>query len=340
MKLKKLKSLFRIKKLFIFILLALLGFLPARNYILSRQDTKGETAVVSRGTLEKTISLSGSLDADERVTLQFPTSGKLAWVGAKEGEYVEQYQGIASLDQTTVQKQLERYLNLYMKTRWDFEQTMDNYEGKIITDAIKRILEKSQFDLNNSVLDVEIQNESVRLSSLWTPIEGFVTRVGSPFAGVNITPSQAQFEIVNPNTIYFLATADQTDVTGLKKDMKGILVLDAYPNTPIEGTITTVAFTPKVGETNTVYAIKFMFPNDNSDYRYKVGMTGDVSFVTEKNEDVLYIPSKFVTSDGENKYVTVVKNGKRVKIPVAVGMETEDAIEIESGLSPGDVVYD
>ncbi len=330
----------RSKKTFIIAAIALVGFLVIRGIIISRQGTKEESAKAAYGTLEASMSVSGKIDADEKVTLQFQTPGTLTWVGIKEGDYVGQYQGIAALDPTTVQKQLERNLNLYMKTRWDFEQTKDNYKEDIITDAIKRILEKSQFDLNNSVLDVEIQNESIKLANLWTPIAGIVTHVDSPLAGVNISPSQATFTIVNPGSIYFSATADQTDIIKLKTGMKGTLTLDSYPDKPLEGEISSVAFTPKEGESNTVYAIKFTFAHDNSDYRYKMGMTGDLTFVTEKKENVLLLPGKFVTSDGDKKYVVIVKNGKKERTPVSTGLETEDSIEITSGVSSGDVVYD
>lgn len=331
---------FRSKKVFAIALVALVVFFVVRSIFFSRQEATKETAKVSYGTLQASLSLSGKIDADQHVTLQFQTPGKLAWVGVKEGDYVEKYQGIAALDPITVQKQLGRYLNLYMKTRWDFEQTKDTYKNDIITDTIKRILEKSQFDLNNSVLDVEIQNESVKLANLWTPIAGIVTHIDSPYAGVNVLPSQASFSVVNPESIYFSATADQTDVTKLKKGMKGTLKLDSFPNKPLEGEIAFVAFTPKDGEANTVYTIKFTFPHDNSDYRYKIGMTGDLSFVTEKKENVLFIPSKFVKSDGDKKYIIIVKNGTKMHAPVSIGLEAADAVEITSGVSSGDIVYD
>lgn len=337
-----LKNILENKKLLLILFLTLIGgFLLYRNFTSGGASKKVSTAKVKQGNLAKTLTISGTINADEHVILRFQTSGRLSWVGIKEGDYVKKYQTIAALDQREVRKKLENELYDYMKTRWDFEEAKrETYKDKLFTDTIKRILEKNQFDLNKAVLDVELQNLTVEYSSLWTPIEGVITKIGSPYAGVNITPTTAEFEIVNPKTVYFSATADQTEVVSLLKGMNGDLVLDAYPNTTISGIIRDISFTPKSGEASTVYEIKFDFPNQNDDYKYRLGMAGDLTFVTASRENVLYIPSKFIKSQNGKKYLTVKKNGKLEKVEVKTGMETETETEITSGLSIGETVYD
>lgn len=191
-------------------------------------------------------------------------------MGVKEGDYVKKYQTLASLDQRSVQKNLQKDLNDYLDTRWSFEQTKDNYKNSIVTTAIQRLLDQSQFGLNNAVLDVEIQNLAVEYSNLWTPIEGIVTSMGVSYAGVNITPAQAEIQVINPKTVYFLATADQADVVNLKTNMTGNITLDAYPAKEIPGQIKQISFTPKTDETGTVYKVKVYFKADNENYYYRL----------------------------------------------------------------------
>lgn len=312
------------------------------NSFFSSNKTKlKESVQVTSGTLEDKLTISGHIEADEHVILRFQTSGKLAWVGVKEGDYVKKYQAVASLDKNELKKNLDKELNDYLKTRWDYDQAAkDTYKDKVITDTIKRAIDKTQFDLNNSVLDVEIQKLSVELANLWTPIEGLVIRVTNPYAGVNIISTSTEYEIVNPETVYFSSLADQNEVVKLKKDMSGELILDSYPDKTIIGSIKNISFTPKTGETGTVYEVKFSFIEDNSDYRLRLGMSGDVSFVTRKKENVLYLPVKFVKSDKEKKYALVKRNGKEEKISVNTGMETDNDIEITGGLTAGETVYD
>lgn len=330
----------KIKIAIIFLVLLVIGFFVYKNFI-SSSTKKVESANVARGNLEEKLTISGKVDADEHATLQFQLGGKLTGIGVKEGDYVKKYQWIASIDQRQTQKTLDKYMNTYLKTRWTFDQTKDDYKNSIISDSIKRIIDKAQFDLNNAVLDVEIQSLSLELSSLYTPIEGLVVRVDNPYVGSNFyLPTQAQFEVVNPKTMYVSVSADQLDVVKLHKEMQGTLVLDSYPDENLLGEISNISFIPKTGETGTVYEVKFTFNSDSSDYKYKMGMTGDVTFTVNKRNNVLYIPSKFIKTENDNKYVNTQNNGKKVKTTVKTGMETDTDTEILSGLSEGETVYD
>ncbi len=328
------------KKIILVILLCTVGFFGYRIWKNKNTQATTETAVVKKQTLEETLTLSGDIEADEKVTLQFGTGGILSWVGIKEGDTVRKNQTLARLDTKQVRTQLEKYLNSYSKTRWDFEQLNDDYPDRaIINDEVKRILEKSQFDLNNAVADVEIQNAAIRLSTMTTPIGGVVTRVSSPYAGVHISlPSLAEIDVINPDSFYFSATADQNEVIGLKEGQSGQLVLDAYPESTITGTIKQIGLLPKAGETGTVYTVKILYPLSPDAYR--IGMTGDVTFITKRKENALAIPSKFLQSENGKYFVHVMTNGKREKKDVTIGMETDDAIEITSGLDEGTAVYD
>src|SRR3990167_5544115 len=115
-------------KLVVFLLITLVilffvlrpRFLPKLGY-----DPK-TSSLVKQGDLKEELVISGELDANEKATLRFPTSGRLTWVGVKEGDYVKKYQGIASLDKMELEKNLKKKLLAYMNERWDFEQGHDD----------------------------------------------------------------------------------------------------------------------------------------------------------------------------------------------------------------------
>lgn len=314
----------------------------------SSAGKKVVTETVKKGTLEEKLTISGTVEAEEKVDLKFQASGRLSWVGVKTGDYVKKYQGIASLDQRDVEKNLKKKLLAYMNERWDFEQGRDDksvrgreiYQVPGLTDAERRVLDKAQFDLNSTVLDVEIAVLAKEYAFLWTPIEGLVTRIDTPFAGLNITPATAEFEIINPKSVYFSANADQSEVVTLTEGQLGELVLDSYPDATISGMIKFIAFTPKTGETSTVYEVKFSINDDNSNYKYRMGMGGDLSFVTKKKVATLYLPVKFVKSENGKKFVMVKKDGKDKKEYVETGMETDVDTEIVSGVKEGETVYE
>ena len=331
------RKLSRTRKILLFAVVVVIAIMIYGN--LNKKKAVVLTATVKRGNLEQVLTIPGTIDAEEKAVLKFQTSGRLSWGGVKEGDYVKKYQSIASLDQKDLKKTLQKKLNDYLTSRSTFDQTTkDDYKDKVLTDTIKRLEDKAQFSLNNAVLDVELQDMTVKYANLWTPIEGFVTKAEPQYAGVNITSTTAEYDVVNPRSIYFSANADQTEVTTLKEGAWGELILDPFPEEKITGSVKNISFMPRAGESSTVYEIKFIFDKDNSDYRFRLGMTGDLSFVTGKKDSVLYIPMRFLQEKDGHKYVILLKNGKKVQSNVETGMETDDNIEITSGVSEGEVV--
>jgi len=320
----------------------------------TKTNGKKQTSyTLKRQNLKETLSLSGTIDAEEHTILRFQSSGKLVWVGVKQGDYVKKYQGIASLDQRELQKNLQKYLNTYMKTRWDFETTKETEDikniGGLSNDLRRqalRTLDKAQFDLNNAVIDVELKDIALKFAYLYTPIDGIVTKVESPYAGVNIIPTQAEFEIINPKTIYFSATADQNDVVKLNQGVEGDVTLDSYPNIKLKGKVYMISFVPKTGETGTVYSVKIALQEPNNDYRYRYGMTGDASFKVREVKDVLSIPTKFIKAEKnpegtlDKKYVLKKVNGNQTKTYIQIAEEMDDNTIVTAGLKERDVIYD
>jgi len=306
-----------------------------------------KTEVVTRQDLVDSLSESGQIDSQEKVELNFQTSGLLAWVGVKEGDYVKKNQVLASLDKRELQNQMSQLLNSYMTNRWNFEQAQANnvnWQTNAMSDSardtIRRTLDETQFSLNNAVLNVQAEDLAMKFANLWTPIEGIVTNIDAPTAGQNISPATATFEVINPKTIYFSATADQSDVTKFKVGQKGSIVLDSFVDKPIDGTITEIGFTPMANQTGTVYELKIAMNVDNSDYSYRMGMTGDVNFIFREIKNVLTVPASYVKTDA-NGVTTVLKMvGKtKQKVEVKTGATIDGNTEIVSGLNEKDVIY-
>jgi len=330
------------------IIILILGlFFYQRSTTQAKAQKEKNSYKVKRLTLKDTLSLSGTIDAEEHSILRFQSSGRLAWVGVKEGDYVKKFQTVASLDQRSLADDLKKYLNTYTKERLDFDSSKQNnelkYTGSLSEDARRdalRSLDKAQYDLNNAVLDVELKNLALQYSNQFSPFEGLVVRVDSPFAGVNITPAQAEFEIINPKTIYFSATADQTDVVKIRENLTGSITLDSYPEDTLHGEVSHISFIPKSGETGTVYAVKIALSGDNTNYKYRFGMTGDANFTLKERQNVIAVPSNYLKSEKGKKYVLKSENGKISKIFIQTDEEIDNNTIVTSGLEQGDIIYD
>lgn len=309
----------------------------------AEKSSKEKTYTVARKAIRKTITISGKVDAEEKATLRFQSSGRLVWVGVKEGDTVKKYQTIAQLDVRDVQKSLDKALRDYSKQRNDFEEMWRvTYSGRskpedALTDTVKRILEKNQWDLDKAVLDVELKKLSVEYATLTTPISGIVTVVGVLYAGTNITPAQAEFTVINPASLYLSVLADQTEVAQLSASSSAEIIFDSYPNEKINGSVASVAFTPKTGESTTVYEAKVLYPLGGTT-KYRVGMTADATFLLGEKPDAIVLPPKAIQKEKDQRFVTRIIGSKREKAPVTVGDETEEGVEILSGIADGDVI--
>ncbi len=333
------------KRWYVFLILVfIVGYFIYQQQTALAQKEKEKLYAVKRVDLEDALSLSGGVKADEHVVLRFQTSGMLSWVGVKEGDRVKKYQGIASLDQRELKKTLQKSLNSFAKERNAFDQSKDDTQRigdqpiREAGDRLKRALEDAQYDLNSSILNVELNTISMQYANLWSPIDGIVIRADAKYAGVNITPASAEFEIVNPDTLYFSFVADQTEIIKLKEGTIGEIEFDAYPEEKVTGPIYYIAYTPKQGETGVVYEGRIRMPETSKD-KYRYGMTGDINFVLNRKDQVIAIPSNYVKTDKKGTYVKKWINKKPVKTYIKIGQEVEDYYEVLGGIKEGDFIY-
>ncbi len=307
---------------------------------------EGKSYTVKRQNLTEALSLSGEIDAKQKADVKFQTSGLLTWVGVKEGDSVKKYQSLAALDKRELQNSMAQYLNNYMKERWDFEQGVDDnrdWETRGMTDAardaVKRTLQKNQFDLNNSVLTVESKDLAMKFATIFAPFEGIITKIDVPVPGTNITPAGATFSIVNPKSLFFSATADQTEVPSFKQGMTGKIALDSFPEKEFPATVDTIGFIPKAGESGTVYEIKINFDPTEASASMKMGMTGDVSFILREIKDVLAVPEAYIKKVNGKYFVNKMIQGKLTESEITQGAIIDGMVEIKEGLNENDVIY-
>jgi RND family efflux transporter MFP subunit len=304
------------------------------------------TAPVSQSVFTKNIQSSGKTKAAKSVELKFQTSGRLAWVGVKEGDHVNAYQAIAGMDTREVQKSLEKTLRDYSQQRNTFEQTWrDNWPGAAEShesldhapnDAIKHILESNQWNLEKSVLDVELKNLSVEYSTLVTPIAGIVSHIDTPIAGVNVTPATSTFEIVDPESLAFRVNVDEIDVGNLNLGQKAEIRLDAFPTATFSGTITYISYASETSAGGaTIFPVDVTF---DSPQKLRIGLNGDVSIESVRIENALMVPTEAIREDATGKYVYRKTGTTYTRVPVTIGLQNESSTVINTGVSTGDSV--
>ena len=321
--------------IFVILLVLTAGFLFYRSM---DKAPEYQTATVVRSSLTSFVSASGNVYANTKANLHFQTYGKLAWVGVKVGDRVEKWQAIASLDQRILKKDITKALRDYSKERNDFEEDKAvTYQGRYFTDTVKRILEKNQWDLDKSVIDVEIETIALELANLYAPVTGVVTRIDTPVAGVNVTATNI-FEITDPSSIIFQAEVDEVDIGNILVGQKVNVFLDSYPDLTFSGYVEKIGFTAITGASGgTTFLVDINLPySENTMFR--PGMNGDAEIITQKKSDIVILSYDVIMEDNDGTYIYVLENNTPVRKPVTTGIEGDSAVEIISGVNEDEVI--
>ena len=329
-----------LKKWWLWVLVVMVlggGFLWQRKITAYKKGV--ESTEVKKGTVREELILSGEIKATEHAFLSFLSSGELSWIGVKDGDKVKKGQWLARLDTTSLYQQYEQAVADLRKTQATADKVLDDVKDHDDDETMtqKDLRTTAEANRDRAYRALEIAKENLANGYIKAPFDGVISNVVFPFTGVSTTYTQAQIEVINPETMYFKVLADQTEIGDLLIGQKVLVTLDSYLNEELTGTITSIGYTPKSNETGTVYEVKLKFDQLDTG-KLRVGMTGDARFVLKEVRDVLYVPVEFLNSDTKGKYLKKkIKNGK---VYIETGLEGEEFVEIKGEIKEGDVVYD
>lgn len=295
----------------------------------------------SRKNISETLELSGKVRAEKSASLKFLAGGLVTYLGPKSGDTVKKWQTLASVDTRQLQKTMEQKLNLYAIERGTFEQTIDDNNNSVpdgdLARTLERLLAKNQYQLDNTVKDVEYQDLYLKLSRISSPMEGVL--IQSPITSANVQVSAADtWIVVDPTSLYLSADLDETDLKRVSVGQKVYVMLDAYPDLKISSNITSIAYSPKETTTGTTYEVKVALTGESTK-SLRLGLNGTTAVVLSEKENVITLPASAVSSNGGKSFVYVKSGSKYSEKPIETGIENGGMVEIKSGISEGDPVY-
>ena len=338
-----LKFVTRVMKKWWWVLLILAGaiFFVVRWFMPDDSTTSIRTAQVYRGDIREALEISGEIRAKEIAVLRFPMGGRLTYIGVQQGEPVRKWQTLASIDRRDLEKTLERSVNTFERQRLTNEQVNEDNKDIHGDNAIDRVIKQDSLTIQNAALDVELQNLALQNTSIWAPFDGILVRSPTNVPGTIVAGSDV-FVVVNPNSLYFSADLDESDLGLVQEGQSAVIRLDAYPDNEIRSEIRSIAFESSQSSIGTVFAIEFPFSDEQTalqfESQFRIGMSGTVEIILEEKNDVLIVNESAVFRVGDQSFVTVIRNGKQIEVEVEIGIEGRREVEILSGLEEDDLV--
>lgn len=286
---------------------------------------------VSRGDVALSVTVSGEVKAEKQAILNFPSSGKLAYVNVREGDRVKRYQSLVGMDTGDLKAaETAAYYN-YLAADANAKEVEDDLKGK---GASENFTEKNTRVTAQTTRDKAYDawltaQRAVRNSGLSAPFAGVVTGVTSVAVGDTIGIADG-VTVVDPESLYFEIEVDETDLGKIEIGQEIIISLDAFEGENFKGRLENIGFVSELSNTGaTVFPAKIRF-EANVVERLRIGMNGDAEIELGRVENVLRLPVEAVV---DGKIVMDAKDDPGVD--VEVGMEGDEYVEIKSGVTEG-----
>ena len=255
-----------------------------------------------------------------------------------------------------------RIEKLYFKNQGDYvrkgDKLFDIYSEELNNAKQEYLLaEERQKTLDNSLIDfnqliesaknklllwglAEAQIEELSKSRKATPLTSFYSPVSGYITTLDLKEGDYAMEggtivrLADLSTLWAEAQVYSSQMAELDKSGTAIVQIPDMPGKEFTGQIEYV--NPEINPDTRINLIRVAIPNTNR--QLKPGMPAYV-VIKSGERKTLALPLDAVLRDGQGAIVWV-KSGENsfVSKMVETGLETEDRIEIRSGLEPGDIV--
>jgi len=199
-------------------------------------------------------------------------------------------------------------------------------------------------------------------TTIYAPISGTVSDLNKEQGEIAIG-SQFQEDVImviaQLGAMEALVSVDENDINSIKLGQPAEIEVDAALGETIIGTVSEIASSatvPAPGATvqKTEFEVKIAITGNTK--KLRPGMTASADIVTDTRASALSVPIQAVTvrtleqlgKDAAKKYkagkdgfvevVWVVEDGQAHALPVTTGIQSDDAIEIKTGLKEGQTI--
>ena len=336
-----------------------------------------QTDVVDHGPIDVVVTATGAVNPVTTVTVGSYVSGPILAIYADFNSPVTTGQLVAKIDPRPyevkvlqTQAQLGNAKAQVEKSRADlalkklgFERNQKlrarnlTAENDLDTARSDYAQARAQLALDeSSVKQMEAQLAEAQLTLGYTditsPVDGVVVSrsvdVGQTVAASFQTPEL--FKIAQDLTkMQVQANVSESDIGGVHEGQVATFTVDAYPGRVFEGKVVQVRNSPITVQNVVTYNI--VVGVENRDLALLPGMTANVRIVTDRRTAALSVPLQAIrfepeadgASDGHGsgseKRVWVMRDGKLVAVPVQIGIDDGNSVEVTSAeLAPGDAV--
>jgi RND family efflux transporter MFP subunit len=186
---------------------------------------------------------------------------------------------------------------------------------------------------------VDSYASSYNKTILRAPFEGKITKI-VPEIGDIVNANSTVISLIGGDTYQIETNVAESDIAKVKEGNTAKVTLDAY-SSDIFFTATVVQVDLSATEIEGVATYKTILKFDKEDPRIMPGMTANIDILSNKKENVIFVPSRSIITKNGKKFVKIVINekNKTKETNILTGIKGSDGrTEVISGLSVGDKI--
>lgn len=328
---------------------------------LGSSDTTATTRIVTAttGTMQQTVTGSGTVEATSTEDLNFGVAGRVTSVQVSTGDKVRKNQALARIDSASLASGVAQA-----------EAAVASAESKLTddqdADASSAQLRADQASLRAARADLAAARDDLDDATLRSPIAGTVSVVnladgqfvsansasaassgsgtgsGSSAGGASSSGSTSessgstpQVQVISTGSHVVNLNVDETQIANVTKDDQATVTVSGISD-PIFGTVSSVGLVATT--TSGVSSFPVVVAITGSPEGLYPGSTAEVSITYRQLNDVLQVPSLAVNRNGNTQTVQLVTDSKTKQREVTTGVTSGGQTQILSGLSEGDRV--
>lgn len=289
-----------------------------------------ETSVPVRGDIYATYSGTAPIEAFAEADVIAKVDGEIRKLHVEEGDLVNKYQVLATLDGDRLRLELSESQARLRKMQRDFERNKELQEKGLISEGD---FEKIQYDLEALEASFNLASLELNYTKIRAPIDGVVSERYTKL-GNTIKSGDPVYRVTSLDPLVAYMFVPEREFRQIAAGQPVHIEIDALPGPPILAAVTRIS--PIVDPATGTF--KITIEMRGAELRIKPGMFARISIVYDKHESVLQVPRSAVMESAGILSVFVVEDEIGIRKEVQTGFSSDGMVEITTGLSDDEQV--
>ncbi len=281
--------------------------------------------------VSESLSLVGSVTANEMVEIKSETDGTLEEILFNEGQSVKQGDLLLRLDDVKLAATVSEAEANFKLTQSIYERNKQLLRDKLIS---QQEFDQADAQFQGSQASLDLKRRQLRDTKIVAPFKGVV-------GARQVSPGQV---ISKNTTLTWLVDLDpvKVEVNIPERYLSQVTIgqsvefsVAAFSGQRFKGEVYFIS--PQLDSATRTALVKARIPNPG--HKLKGGMFASLALNLQLREAAIVIPEPALVSNGEMVYVFIVDDkGTAQMRPVKLGLRMAGKVEVLSGLQPGDKV--